>query len=176
MEDIGIRPTIEYTPGEVHDLMKREPVVLCDVRDAECYGKGHIPGAVNVPEVFHYLTESTPHGLHKMYEQLRDIFASSGIHDNSHVIFYEDQLNTQFGSSCRGYMFLSILGHTLAGILTGGFEQWLAEGLPIEKKGTSPRPSTHTPRYNPEYIATKVDVLAAIDNPDITLLDNRDKP
>ncbi|MBA4386444.1 MAG: rhodanese [Verrucomicrobia bacterium] len=43
---------LEYTVGpyDLHSMVEgNEPVVVLDVRTEEDYGKGHIPGAINVP-------------------------------------------------------------------------------------------------------------------------------
>ena len=48
------------SPSELSDLMKAEPVVLIDTRDPAIYAEAHIPGAVDVREVFTYLASSTP--------------------------------------------------------------------------------------------------------------------
>ena len=164
-----------YTPDEVYELIERDAVVLCDVRVPESYHKGHIPGAVNIPEVFNYLAESTPEGIRHMYEKLHDIFSESGIHDDSLVIFYEDDLAAQFGVSSRGYLFLKILGHSHAGILRGGFAAWTERGLPVEIESAPAETSSITTDYQLDYIASKEDVLSAIDDSDVILLDNRDR-
>ena len=51
------------SPSELSDLMKAEPVVLIDTRDPAIYAEAHIPGAVDVREVFTYLASSTPEGM-----------------------------------------------------------------------------------------------------------------
>jgi rhodanese-related sulfurtransferase len=51
------------SPQELAEIMKREPVVLIDTRDATGYGEAHIHGAVNIHDVFTYLATSTPEGV-----------------------------------------------------------------------------------------------------------------
>ncbi|MBV8694144.1 MAG: rhodanese-like domain-containing protein, partial [Ktedonobacteraceae bacterium] len=53
-------------PMELSMLMKTEPVVVIDTRDPEQYAISHIPGAVNIREIFSYLSTSTPEGLASM--------------------------------------------------------------------------------------------------------------
>ena len=48
------------TPAELADLMKSEKLVIIDTRAPDAYGTGHIPGAVNVHDIFTYLATSTP--------------------------------------------------------------------------------------------------------------------
>jgi thiosulfate/3-mercaptopyruvate sulfurtransferase len=49
--------------SELFDLMKAEPVVLIDTRDPAIYAEAHIPGAVDMREVFTYLATSTTQGM-----------------------------------------------------------------------------------------------------------------
>jgi thiosulfate/3-mercaptopyruvate sulfurtransferase len=59
--------------SELSDLIKAEPVVLIDTRDPAIYAEAHIPGAVDLREVFTYLATSTPEGM----AALRDTFAAA---------------------------------------------------------------------------------------------------
>ena len=63
------------SPSELSDLMKVEPVVLIDTRDPAIYAEAHIPGAVDVREVFTYLANSTPEGM----AALRETFAAASV-------------------------------------------------------------------------------------------------
>ena len=65
--------TVLIPPSELSELMKAEPVVLIDTRDPAIYAEAHIPGAVDVREVFTYLASSTPEGM----AALRDTFAAA---------------------------------------------------------------------------------------------------
>ena len=51
------------TPTELATLLKTENVVLIDTRDPATYAAGHLPGAVNIHDIFTYLATSTPEGL-----------------------------------------------------------------------------------------------------------------
>ena len=42
------------SPVELQILMSTEPVVVIDTRDADTYAAGHVPGAVNLREIFTY--------------------------------------------------------------------------------------------------------------------------
>src|SRR6266581_628225 len=48
------------TPAELSAMMKAETLVVIDTRDPASYAAGHIPGAVNIHEIFTYLAMSTP--------------------------------------------------------------------------------------------------------------------
>ena len=59
------------TPTELSTLTNNEPAVLIDTRDPATYAAGHLPGAVNIHDIFTYLATSTPEGVAAM----RDKFA-----------------------------------------------------------------------------------------------------
>jgi len=54
------------TAGELAEFLKKEPCVVIDTRNPEAYGAGHLPGAVNVHEIFTYLATSTPEGMQEL--------------------------------------------------------------------------------------------------------------
>lgn len=163
-----------YTPQEVERLRQEGRVKLIDIRDQVIYRQGHIPGAVNAPEIFTYLSESTPAGLADLHTTFRQTFARAGVTRDQTVIFYEDSLDSRYGASCRGYWLLTYLGHPQVGILDGGFAEWRAAGLPVDAVPAMPAPSDFIVQPRSELMATKAEVLAALGNPAIVILDNRD--
>ena len=89
-------------------------------------------------------------------------------------MLYEDGLTTRFGGSCRGWWILNYLGHSNAAILDKGYSYWKSAGLPTSSEVTAITPSEFKVKVNNDIIAMKDDVLAAIDDTNIVLLDNRD--
>ena len=131
---------ILYTPREVELLCLKGEVVLIDIREEEIYALGHIPQAVNMPEIFHYLGTSTPAGLNEMHRTFQSLFAKAGVTAEVPVIFYEESMDSRYGSSCRGYWLLTYLGHPKAGILDGGFIAWEEESMPVDALPVTPKP------------------------------------
>ncbi|MCK5499243.1 MAG: rhodanese-like domain-containing protein, partial [Gammaproteobacteria bacterium] len=56
----------QVLPAEVTRLINHENAEVLDLRSAEEFEKGHIPGAVNIPEMFTTLSMTTPEGLQEM--------------------------------------------------------------------------------------------------------------
>lgn len=164
-----------YSPVEVHDLISKENTVIVDIREDEDYKKNHIPGAVSIPDIFFYLAETTDDGLKELQNKFQALFSAAGITSDKTVIIYEDAFDKRYGASCRGYWFLSYLGHPNTGILDGGYAAWKEAGLPTDDKMPTPEPSEFKLNINNDILATKDEVLAALNNPSIKLLDNRDK-
>jgi len=167
---------ILYSPTEASLKLREGTATLVDVRDAENFEKGHIPGAVNIPEMFTTLSMTTPKGLQEMQDIFTPLFRKAGIRHEQTVIVYEDCLNTRYGGSCRGYFQLSLFGHKAVGILDGGLAQWLQDGLSVTSEPTRATASDFEPAIQTDFIATLDDIVNAI-KPDsgVKLLDNRDE-
>jgi thiosulfate/3-mercaptopyruvate sulfurtransferase len=166
---------IIYSPLEANQLRSNNDAIFVDVRDAEDYEEGHIPGAVNIPEVFYTLSMTTPQGLKEMEDILGPLFRKAGVTIDKTVIFYEDDLGSRFGGSCRGHFQLTYFGHPRAGILDGGLVRWKAEGFPLDTISVEPLPSRFIASVKRNGMATVDDVMQSLEHTEIKLLDNRDK-
>lgn len=167
---------VMYNPHEANRLRLDDSAIFVDVRDRERYKRGHVSGAVNVPEVFSLLSMTTAEGLQEMQARLHEQFANAGVVSDKTILFYEDDLASCFGASCRGYFQLSLFGHPNLGILDGGLDRWQREGYPVDQATPMPRRSTlQGMSLRREELATIDDVIHALEHPEIKLLDNRDK-
>jgi thiosulfate/3-mercaptopyruvate sulfurtransferase len=155
--------------------MTDEPLVIIDTRDPADYAKGHIPNAVNVREIFTYLAESTPAGIASLQELFADLFGKAGLSGKETAVIYEEGMNKGFGQSCRGYFLLKYLGYEKVSILHGGWQAWLAKGLPVSTEPAVPTAKTFPLNINSEIFLTKEDVLGALGKENIVLLDVRDR-
>jgi thiosulfate/3-mercaptopyruvate sulfurtransferase len=163
-----------YSSTQANKRLEAGDAIFVDVRDAEEYQKGHIPGSVNIPEMFTTLSMTTPEGLQEMQDIFTPLLRNAGINHDQSVIVYEDCLHTRYGGSCRGYFQLRLFGHQDVGILDGGLSQWLADGYPVTSEVSTTIASEFEPILNMECLATLEDMVAAVDDPNIKLLDNRD--
>jgi thiosulfate/3-mercaptopyruvate sulfurtransferase len=166
---------ILYTPGEANEKLVNGEATLVDVRTSEDFEKGHIPGAVNIPEMFTTLSMTTPEGLQEIQDIFVPLFRNAGIRHEQTVIVYEDSLHTRYGGSCRGYFQLSLLGHKDVGVLDGGLSQWTHDGLPVTTEPTIHSPSNFEARIQKDSLATVDDVIDAFNDPRVKLLDSRDE-
>ncbi len=165
---------ILFSPQEVHQLIEQEAVVVIDVRDTEFFEEEHIPGAVNAPDIFYYLSDTTPEALLALQQKFKALLSEIGVSGSEKVILYEESMDSRYGSSCRGYWLLSYLGHPAAGVLNGGFVAWAAAGLPVA--GGRAEVAAAEFNLNPRLtlLATKDEVLQAINDQTTILLDDRD--
>lgn len=167
---------ILITPAELDTLLKTEPVVVIDTRDPEDYAAGHIPGAVNIREIFTYLSTSDADGLAALKHTFSGLFGAAGLSGRETAVIYEDAMNTGFGQSCRGYFLLRSLGYPKAAVLDGGISAWTAAGLPISQDVPAPAPTAFPITAQPTSLMVTVpEMLEAISDPSVKILDVRDR-
>ncbi len=126
------------SPAELQPMLSDPNIVVIDTRNPAAYAAGHIPGAVNVHEVFTYLATSTPEGMAELRQKFADLFGAAGLGGEQTAVIYEGNMSSGFGQSCRGYFLLSFLGYPKAMVLHGGFQAWEAAALPISTEPAKP--------------------------------------
>ncbi len=167
-------PSVLVSPPQLFAMMAAEPVVIIDTRDADTYAAGHLPGAVNMREIFTFLATSTAEGLTALKSTFAEHFGLVGLSGAETAVFYEDALNSGYGQSCRGYYLLTWLGYPKVKVLNGGFSAWTAAGLPVSTEAATPTPATFPADLAmSDVMLTKEDVAAAL-NTEVALLDVRD--
>ncbi|KAK0329268.1 hypothetical protein LTR94_037529, partial [Friedmanniomyces endolithicus] len=67
------------TASDLAELIKKEPCVIIDTRNPDAYAAGHLPGAVNVHEIFTFLATSTPEGISELKSKFADAFGAAGL-------------------------------------------------------------------------------------------------
>ncbi|MBP0630722.1 MULTISPECIES: sulfurtransferase [unclassified Cupriavidus] len=165
------------TPEELAAIIKAEPVVLVDTRDAASYTEAHLPGAVNIHEIFTYLASTTPQGLAALRETFTEAFAKAGLSGKETAVIYEQSMTTGFGQSCRGYVLLRYLGYPRDRIkvLHGGYSAWRAAALPSATEVPTPVPVTFPSGTAGSSILVDVtEMKKAVADPHTVKLDVRD--
>jgi len=163
------------TPSDLSDMMASEKLVLIDTRDPASYAAAHLPGAVNIHDIFTYLATSTPEGVAAMREKFAAVFGAAGLSGEETAVVYEQSMNTGFGQSCRGYVLLNYLGYPKVKILHGGFSAWVAASLPTTTQVPTPMPATFPLDSSAAGILVDLaGMKAAVADPNIVKLDTRD--
>lgn len=163
------------TPAELSEMMKAPGTVVIDTRDPDVYAAGHLPGAVNLRDIFTYLATSTPEGVAAMRDKFAEAFGAAGLSGEETAVIYEQSMDSGFGQSCRGYVLLKYLGYPKVNILHGGYVAWTAAGLPVTTDVPTPTPKTFS--VDPDAASILVDLAgmkAAVADPDLVKLDTRD--
>ncbi len=162
------------TPSELQSMMG-PGVVVIDTRSPDAYAAGHIPGAVNVHDIFTYLATSTPEGMSELRTKFAEAFGAAGLSGAETAVCYEGSMNTGFGQSCRGYFLLSWLGYEKAMVLHGGYQAWTAAGLPASTEAVMAVPKTFPlSEAGSSMMIDRDAMLAAVGDESIVKLDVRD--
>lgn len=162
-------------PGEFAGLLAAEDVVFIDTREPEEFAARHIPGAVNMPEIFSFLAGPGDEGIEEIVTVFTELFGNAGLSGKEWAIIYEQSMDSGLGQSCRGYFLLKVMGYSHASVLHGGFDSWVDQDLPTSCEAVTP-----TPRKFPtssdisDIIVNAQGMLAALRDPKIVKLDVRD--
>jgi thiosulfate/3-mercaptopyruvate sulfurtransferase len=98
--------------------------------------------------------------------------AQAGIGDETTVIAYAE---TDHSGAARLWWALRYHGHDRVGVLDGGITKWVAEDRPLSREYPVVEPAVFTPRLHPKLLASKGEILAALEERDgrTALLDAR---
>ena len=166
---------ILMSPEQLAEAKTGEPLVIIDTRDADAYASGHIPGAVNLRDIFTYLATSTPEGLAEMTAKFAEEFGRIGLSGKETAVLYEDTMNSGFGQSCRGYFLLTYFGYPKVKVLHGGLGAWKKAGLPLATDVPPLNPSKFPLAITPGAVMIdRFEMERALGDPGIVKLDVRD--
>ncbi|MFN8444905.1 MAG: sulfurtransferase [Caldilineaceae bacterium] len=127
------------------------------------YEQGHIPGSVFADIIHDLSDQQNKKFMFPMPSATQFAAAMSryGVGEGSRVVLYDDMFNVW---AARVWWMLRAFGFENAAILNGGWKKWESEGRPITTEPSS-YPAAHFVAHpHPERIATKDEVLAAIDS------------
>ena len=129
-------------------------VVIVDCEVDAAFARGHIPGAVLVPDNYEKDPDSGRLFLMKP-EQFQAMCEGLGIGNDSTVIAYDHSRSL---TAARLWWALNIYGHTNVKILNGGWRAWISNGGAVDFGRTNPKSVTFTPKRD-ESKLVKVDEL-----------------
>lgn len=112
------RSRIDELPLAEAATWRPDGVLVVDVREPMEYAAGHVPGAVNLPRgVLEFRLEAAPELANRQRP----------------VLLYCQT------SACAALSAMSLLqmGYTTVRSIAGGFDDWIAAGLPVEKNPPS---------------------------------------
>jgi thiosulfate/3-mercaptopyruvate sulfurtransferase len=146
-----------------------EKVEITTVSGRENYAKGHIPGAAYV-DLLGELTDPTQKGMYAPMpsaKQFATVMSRIGVGEGTRAVLYDDFLGPY---ATRIWWMLRAFGFDNAAVLNGGLRKWKSEGRPLSTKAAAYPPATFIPRPRPELNASKEDVLAAIADKGVCLV------
>lgn len=106
-------------------------------------------------------------------EQFCGAMAALGVGDDSRVVLY-DGYNAVWAA--RVWWMLRWVGFDRAAVLDGGLGAWTAEERPLSTESAERQAKTLTPVVRPALVADRVEVLAAITDDSVSLIDAMHEP
>jgi thiosulfate/3-mercaptopyruvate sulfurtransferase len=147
-----------------------QPLVLLDLRPAEAYAVGHIPGAVHLDLFGLSLTDTDPAPLKAFMWMIEHVLALRGVDASTPVVVYDEQSGIR---AARAFWFLEYFGHRSVRMLDGGFGAWTRGGFPVSREAAPPSASEWQGMRDQRAVATWRDVRSAIGHHETVLLDTR---
>ncbi len=152
--------------------MDTSELKIIDTRPAESYSNGHIPGAKHFDPYFVNTDDTDEAPLRAFTRMWAEMLGWRGVRNSDTIVFYGE-----FTDMCaaRGFWFAEYLGHNDVHVLDGGIKNWTETGFATVNNGVVPKAEKFF--FNPvkEKVATYIDVLEAIDDPDYVIIDTRSK-
>jgi len=154
--------------GWVADHTRDRDIRIVDMR-MNGYADGHVPGAVYLSPVAIRDAKSPPTFL-PAPAAFEEMMARLGISDATRVIVYDERGGIY---AARLWWILNYFGHANVALMNGGWLKWTAEKREVTADATMPPAGRFTARPQPRWVATAADVVAAIDKPDVKIVDAR---
>lgn len=160
-------PDLRIFDCTVHRWIDEDGVFCIERGNAE-YEKRHIPGAAHL-DLVHDLSdpESALRFTLPTEECFADAVSRQGVSDNSRVVLYGTR---EIQYVTRVWWMFRVFGFDNATLLDGGWQAWDREARPVTTDLPSHPKGDFTPRFRPELVADKADVLAALENPATCLI------
>ena len=159
-----------WAPATLAARFDDEDVVVLDVRRGERYANGHIPGARNFSVYGVNTYDSDPAPLASFTKMWAFQLVGAGIRREDTVVVCSDFTDE---SAARAFWFLEYLGHERVAVLDGGVRAWEAAGQPLTHEAVPPKANPYPYAAVESVCATWSDVVAAIDDPSMVILDTR---
>jgi thiosulfate/3-mercaptopyruvate sulfurtransferase len=170
MEKQYTRETLLTSVAELQSKLGSADLCIIDVRPAEDYARGHIPGATHFDLFGLSLIDTGEAPLKAFMFMIHHVLELRGVSETKEVVFYEDNSGMR---AARGLWFLEYFGHPNVKMLDGGFKAWQAAGAPVAAEAIAPKAATFKSNEQPDVLATTGDVLRSLNKKDIAILDTR---
>lgn len=158
--DGGARPAPPFSAA---------PLVL-DLRPAEEYAKGHLPGATHVDLWGLSLNDTDEAPCRAFLWAIHHMLESRGVSDARPVVLYEEDSGMRVA---RAFWFLEYFAHPDVRVLDGGLAAWRAAGLPVTTDAETPKSASWTAGAVRERLASWRDVALRLNHDDVAILDTR---
>lgn len=166
---------------EARELRERlDALTLLDLRPAEDFALGHIPGSRHLDIYGVSLNDSSEAPLNAFLAIFRVLFGARGVTADKPAVIYDHESGER---AARAVWLLAVLGHPDVRLLDGGTQAWTGAGGALVQVRQAPAPvdPAVAPPTAPPFrgkidlglLATRFDVHEAIDDASKVILDVR---
>jgi len=139
----------------------------------KAFDAGRIPGSILIDWAEMELADTSESSVAEWTDRMRELMGVRGIRADEPVVVYDE--GTLFAA--RGWWQLAYLGYNAPRVIDGGLPAWAALGERVESGAVKIAPVEAPPLVDVPVrrglMATMDEVLAALDDPDVVLLDVR---
>ena len=168
----GIAQYALISSEELSEIIQQENIKLIDVQKNDAFAKEHIPGAINLWRSD--FTDPTPpyNGVMATKAQMEQLFSQKGISNDDLLIIYDDN---GLCEAARLWWILASYDVKNIKLLNGGLSDWATKGYETTTEVATYPQTNYTlgESINTSIMASKEEVLNAIDNPNVIILDTR---
>lgn len=153
------------------DRLDDPSIRVIDVRPADAYAAAHVPGAVNVP-----VSEiaSTIDGIPLEFDRakVQTALNTAGLTPELTVVIYD---NLGMMDAARLFWTLEYVGHADVRLLDGGWNAWTAAAFDTSNDPPTVPRTEYPLALDSSKIVSAEEVLARLDDPNVTLVDARSR-
>jgi thiosulfate/3-mercaptopyruvate sulfurtransferase len=168
MTSLGVHATDMVDATEVAAALKRGAIVW-DVRGADDYTKGHIPGAVNIGNVANVLRNPNTEDFIRTAEVEKRL-NGAGIDLSKEIIVY-----SRMGDPIAHFGLTTVrhFGGKKGKVFHGGLDEWQAAGEPVAMEATRLAAVQQKLTIDPTVQIYLTNVLSKVKSPDVQVIDTR---
>ncbi len=145
------------------------PIVI-DLRPAEVFATGHIPGAVHLDLFGLSLVDTDSAPLDAFLWIIAHLLTTRGVDGCRTVVVYDDQSGIR---AARAFWFLELFGHQDVRLLDGGVDAWESDGFFTTTEVTLPNKVDWDVGRVDARLATWCDLHERLGQSDVVILDTR---
>jgi thiosulfate/3-mercaptopyruvate sulfurtransferase len=163
-------PHLLITPAALHERIGPSGPLVIDLRPAEEFARGIIPGAVHLDLFGVSLVDTDPAPMRAFLWLIEHQLATRGVDADRDVVVYDECSGIR---AARALWFLELFGHTRTSLLDGGFNAWAAEKRPVSHEFVAPVATDWHGIRREDILATWRDVQERLGRDGVAIVDTR---
>lgn len=161
-------PAVIVDGAYVAEALKRSPIVW-DVRAADSYAKGHLPGAINIGDIAQVLRDGNSEDFIAT-ARIEKLLGDAGIDPAREIIIYGSR------GTWNPYFGLYTVQHfngSNARVYHDGIEDWAASGRTVSREPIKLAPIALKLNANPAAMVTTREMISRLNNTQVQIIDAR---